>query len=62
MDDGIAIRTSAPFADAVARVAEALRAQGFGVLTEIGGRATLRDKLDEDMELTPNRIGHPASD
>jgi hypothetical protein len=26
MDDGIAIRTSAPFADAVARVAEALRA------------------------------------
>ncbi|MGO9782468.1 MAG: DUF302 domain-containing protein, partial [Streptosporangiaceae bacterium] len=28
----------------------ALKAQGFGVLTEIDMRATLRDKLGEDME------------
>ncbi len=50
MDYGITVRTAAPFADAVARVREALRAQGFGVLTEIDVRATLRDKLGEDME------------
>ena len=50
MDYGITIRTAAPFADAVARVREALRAQGFGVLTEIDVQATLRDKLGEDME------------
>ena len=29
---------------------DALKAQGFGVLTEIDMRATLRDKLGEDME------------
>jgi uncharacterized protein (DUF302 family) len=47
---GITIRTAAPSADAVARVREALRAQGFGVLTEIDVQATLRDKLGVDME------------
>ena len=41
MDYGITIRTSAPFADAAARVRGALQAQGFGVLTEID----VRDKL-----------------
>jgi len=50
MDYAITIRTSAPFADAAARVREALRAQGFGVLTEIDVQATLRDKLGQDME------------
>jgi uncharacterized protein (DUF302 family) len=34
----------------VARVREALKAQGFGVLTEIDMRATLRDRLGQDME------------
>ena len=29
---------------------EALKAQGFGVLTEIDMRATLRDKLGQDIE------------
>ncbi len=43
-------RHAIPFADAVARVGEALRAQGFGVLTEIDVQATLRDKLGVDME------------
>lgn len=50
MDYGITISTPAPFAEAVARVRDALRAQGFGVLTEIDVQATLRDKLGEEME------------
>jgi uncharacterized protein (DUF302 family) len=43
-------RTAAPFADTVARVREALKEQGFGVLTEIDVRATMREKLGEEME------------
>ena len=50
MDYGITIRTPIPFTEAVARVREALKAQGFGVLTEIDVQATLRDKLGQDME------------
>ena len=50
MDYGITIRTAIPFTEAVARVREALKAQGFGVLTEIDVQATLRDKLGEEME------------
>ena len=50
MDYGITIRIPAPFAEAVSRVRDALKAQGFGVLTEIDMRATLRDKLGQDME------------
>jgi uncharacterized protein (DUF302 family) len=48
----IAISTSlqSTFADAVARTREALAAQGFGVLTEIDMKATLKAKLDQDME------------
>jgi uncharacterized protein (DUF302 family) len=50
MDYGIAIRVRAPFAETVDRVRDALKAQGFGVLTEIDVQATLRDRLGEDME------------
>jgi uncharacterized protein (DUF302 family) len=50
MDYGITVHTSAPFAEVVARVREALKAQGFGVLTEIDVQATLRDRLGEEME------------
>jgi len=50
MDYGITVRTSVAFAQAVARVREALKAQGFGVLTEIDVQATLRDRLGEEME------------
>lgn len=50
MSYGIRISTQAPFAETVARVREALKAQGFGVLTEIDMRATLRDRLGQDME------------
>ena len=50
MDYGITIRVPVPFAEAAARARDALKAQGFGVLTEIDVQATLRDKLGEDME------------
>ena len=50
MDYAITIRVPVPFTEAVARVRDALQAQGFGVLTEIDVQATLRDKLGEVME------------
>jgi uncharacterized protein (DUF302 family) len=42
--------TSLPFAEAVARVRETLKEEGFGVLTEIDVQATLREKLDAEIE------------
>jgi len=50
VDYGIAMRTTLPFAAAVQRVRDALKEQGFGVLTEIDVRTTMRDKLGEEME------------
>ena len=49
MSYGIRVCTQAPFAETVARVREALKAQGFGVLTEIDMRATLRGRLGHEM-------------
>lgn len=43
-----------PFEDAVSATTEALKERGFGVLTEIDVRATLKKKLDVDYR--PYRI------
>jgi uncharacterized protein (DUF302 family) len=50
MSYGTSITLDLPFADAVARVRDALKGQGFGVLTEIDVTATLRAKPGEQME------------
>ena len=46
----IAGTTSLPYAEAVERVREELVQEGFGVLTEIDVRATLREKLGEEVD------------
>ena len=50
MDYGMTITTAGPFTETVSKVRDALREQGFGVLTEIDVRATMQDKLGADME------------
>ncbi len=42
--------TTLALADTVERVREELKVEGFGVLTEIDVQATLKDKLDIDVE------------
>jgi len=42
-------RLDVPFSEAVARVTEALKKEGFGILTEIDVKATLKKKLNVDF-------------
>jgi uncharacterized protein (DUF302 family) len=50
MDYSRTITLDLPYAEAVPRVREAFQQQGFGILTEIDVRATLKDKIGADVE------------
>lgn len=41
---------SAGFDEAVSRITQALKAEGFGILTEIDVKSTLKKKLDVDFK------------
>ncbi|MDQ3222228.1 MAG: DUF302 domain-containing protein [Gemmatimonadota bacterium] len=47
---GFGTTLDVPFAAAVERTTEALRTEGFGVLTTIDVRQTMKEKLDIDFE------------
>ncbi len=46
---GMTVRLKTDYETTLARVTEALKAEGFGVLTEIDVKATLKKKLDVDF-------------
>lgn len=51
---GIQAQTSLSMADAEARLRDALKAEGFGVLTEVDVQSVLREKIGAEVE--PYRI------
>ena len=48
-DYAFRVRIDAPYAAALARVKEALKAEGFGVLTEVDVKSTFAEKLHVDF-------------
>ena len=50
MSEGLSVRVHRPFAQVDAEVRAALATQGFGVLTVIDVQATLKAKIDADMD------------
>jgi uncharacterized protein (DUF302 family) len=50
MTMGLSTKLNTTFEDAVERTTRALADQGFGVLTRIDVKSTLKQKLDADME------------
>jgi uncharacterized protein (DUF302 family) len=47
---GMPVRLAVPYEEARARVTAALKEEGFGVLTEIDVQATMKSKIDQDVE------------
>ena len=50
MTDGLSVHVSAPFDAVVAQVRDALKEQGFGVLTTIDVQQTLKHKIGVDFQ------------
>lgn len=50
MSYGRTIELQTPYEEVVARVKEAFKEQGFGTLTEIDVKKTLKEKLNAEME------------
>ncbi|MBK8540159.1 MAG: DUF302 domain-containing protein [Ardenticatenia bacterium] len=46
---GFNVRLPLPSDEAIARVTEALKAEGFGILTRIDVQATLKEKIGQDF-------------
>jgi len=46
---GIRVTVKAPYEQAVLKATEALKAQGFGILTQIDMKAVLKEKLNVDF-------------
>lgn len=49
-DPALTVRVAKPVAEVIPLVKEALKTQGFGVLTEIDMKATMQAKLGEEIE------------
>ena len=47
---GFGVKVNCGFDEAISKVTEALKTEGFGVLTEIDVKATLKKKLDVDRK------------
>jgi uncharacterized protein (DUF302 family) len=48
-DLALRVRLDVPYEEAIERVTAALKEEGFGVLTEIDVKATMKQKLDADF-------------
>jgi uncharacterized protein (DUF302 family) len=49
IDYGFCTRLQMPYEEAIPKVTDALKKEGFGVLTQIDMKATLKNKLDVDF-------------
>lgn len=47
---GMSVNLNIPYAEAIAKAKEALKGQGFGVLTEIDVKKTLKEKLGAEFK------------
>ena len=50
MEIGFELNVQLPYDDTLIKVVEALKEEGFGVLTQIDVRATLKEQLGEDFQ------------